>query len=124
MLGSKSWDYKKLSLSLNGRINLMYYFFWGILTIFWIKDIYPIASGLIEKIPSSIGIPLTYICLVVIIIDVIISALSVYRMSMRLSGKEQAHKVSNFINRKYPDERLKKIYPNMQFVRKNKVDFT
>lgn len=116
VLGSKSWDYKMLPLSLHGRVNLLYCFFWGFLTVFWIKDIYPVASDLVEKIPNNIGIPLTYACLVFIILNGFISAMAIYRMSMRLSGKAKPHKFWNFIDKKYPDERMRKVYPNMKFI--------
>lgn len=116
-LGSISWDYKRLPLSLNGRINLLYCLFWGFLAIFWVKDLYPYVSKLVEMIPNNIGVPLTYVLLLFMIINSIISALAVYRMSTRKIKCSQSA-FWNYIDKKYPDDKMTKIYPNMQFVSK------
>ena len=116
-LGSISWNYQRLPFSLNGRINLLYCFFWGLLAIFWIKDLYPYVSALVERIPNNIGVPLTYALLFFMVLNSLISALAVYRMSIRKT-KHRTNAFWDYIDNKYPDEKMEKIYPNMQFVRK------
>lgn len=113
--GTISWDYRNFPLNLNGRINLLYCFFWGILALLWVRDTYPHLSGLIEKIPNEVGIPLTWIGVVFFIINSIHSALVVYRMNERKSGIYQTSRFWEFIDRHYPDEKVRKIYPNMKF---------
>ena len=115
VVGTVSWDYRKFPLNLNGRINLLYCFFWGILALLWVRDTYPHLSGLIEKIPNEVGIPLTWIGVVFFIINSIHSALVVYRMNERKSGIYQTSRFWEFIDRHYPDEKVRKIYPNMKF---------
>ena len=39
--GTIFWDYSKIPFNINGRINLLYCFFWGFATIIFIKLIYP-----------------------------------------------------------------------------------
>lgn len=114
-LGSVSWDYKDFPLNLNGRINLLYCFFWGLLALLWVKDFYPRLSALIEMIPNEYGITLTWICLIFIIFDSIISACAVYRMSRRLENVKPKNKFWEYIDNYYPDDKLRKIYPNMEF---------
>lgn len=92
-------------------------FFWGLLAIFWIKDLYPYVSAIVERIPNNIGVPLTYALLLFMILNSLISALAVYRMSIRRT-KHETNVFWNYIDNKYPDEKMKKIYPNMQFVSK------
>lgn len=114
-LGSVSWDYKNFPLNIHGRINLLYCIFWGLLALLWNKDVYPRISGLIESIPNEIGIALTWICFVFIIVDAVISAFAVYRTSERLKGVEASNGFWKLIDRRFPDERVRKIYPNMKF---------
>ena len=55
VFGSVAWDYSNMPFNLNGRICLLYSVFWGILGIFWIKDIYPRMAKWILKIPNKMG---------------------------------------------------------------------
>lgn len=114
-VGTVSWDYRDFPLNLNGRINLIYCFFWGILALFWGKELYPGMSGMIESIPVSVGIPLTWFGVVFFIIDTIHSALVVYRMNERQGKKCSENRFWYFYDRCYPDEKVRKIYPNMKF---------
>ena len=113
--GTISWDYRNFPLNLNGRINLLYCFFWGILALLWVKDSFPRLEWLIERIPDAVGIPLTWFGVVFFIIDSIHSALVVYRMNERQSGNAETNRFWNFFDRHYPDAKVRKIYPNMKF---------
>ena len=115
--GSVSWDYKDFPLNINGRINFLYCIFWGILALLWNKDLYPKMSTLIEMIPNKIGIALTWICFVFIVLDSLISAVAVYRMSERTEGKPPRNSFWNYIDKRYPDEKVRRVYPNMRFKR-------
>ena len=64
---------------------------------------------------NEIGITLTWISLIFIILDSIISACAVYRMSRRLGGIEPSNSFWKYIDRHYPDERVNNVYPNMKF---------
>ena len=115
IVGTVSWDYRDFPLNLNGRIHLLYCFFWGILALLWVKDLFPRLTWLIEQIPNEIGIPLTWFGVVFFIIDSIHSALVVYRMNERQGGNAETNRFWNFFDRHYPDEKVRKIYPNMKF---------
>ncbi len=53
VFGTLSWNYGNFPLSVNGRINLFYSVFWGLLALLWIKEIFPRLSKLIGKIPPK-----------------------------------------------------------------------
>ena len=116
LFGTVSWQYDKMPFNLNGRINLLYSLFWGALALLWVKGIFPLMCKLISKIPNAIGKPLTWVLLVFMIFDSAISGLAVARMSTRREGVPAATAVEEFLDRHYPDERLRKIYPNMVYV--------
>ncbi len=80
------------------------------------KMLFPALSGLIEKIPGKIGKPLTWILLVFMILNSLISGMAVARMSARYHEIPPRNSVEVFLDQHYPDELLKKVYPNMMFV--------
>ena len=41
MVETVFWDYSKFKFNLGGRINLLYYFFWGIAAVMWMRYGYP-----------------------------------------------------------------------------------
>lgn len=117
LFGSVSWDYSNIPLNINGRVCLLYSVFWGFLGILWIKSIYPRMSVWILKIPNKIGKILVWVLLVFMIFNSVVSALAVYRWSERIGGKEASNKVEILLDDRFPDERMQRIYPNMEFLK-------
>ena len=113
--GSTSWDYSNIPYNLNGRICLLYSIFWGILGIFWIKTIYPYMATWILKIPNKIGRPLTKILLVFMIFNSFMSAATVFRWYERMEQKPDDNIFETYLDNHYPDERMEKIYANLEF---------
>lgn len=120
MTGTVSWEYQQLPFNLGGRTSLMYSFFWGILGVLWIKEIYPKMSKLIEKIPNKIGVYLTWILTVFMVLNMGISVVAVNRWNQRLEGIEGKGSFDHFLDEVYPDDYLKEVYPNMVHVGKLK----
>lgn len=114
--GSTSWDYSRLPFNLHGRVNLLYSLFWGILAIIWVKEIYPCFSAALLLMPNDIGIPLTWVLLVFLAIDCVLSALAVARWRGRIMGLAAANGVEYFIDQHFSDARMKKTYTNMVFL--------
>ena len=116
LFGTVSWQYDEMPFNLNGRINLLYSIFWGVLALLWVKGIYPWMCRLVNRIPNKIGKPLTWVLLVFMILNSAISGLAVARMSARYAGEPATNALEQFLDDHYPDERLQKIYPNMVYV--------
>lgn len=114
-LGTISWYYKELPLNLNGRINLLYCIFWGLLGLLWVKDLYPAILSLINMIPKNMENILLPCCFVFMIFNTVMSACVVYRMKKRMEKIPAPNRFWKYIDRHYPDERVKKVYPNMVF---------
>ena len=114
--GTVSWEYSDSPLNLNGRTNLQYAIFWGLLGMIFIKNTYPFLSRQIEKIPNKIGIVLTWVMVVFMTLNMLVSALAVRRWTNRVQGAPPANIVSEVLDTLYPDERLEKIYIHMQVV--------
>ena len=88
LFGSVSWEYSSKALSINGRTSVEYSVFWGILGVFFLKDIYPLFDRFMNLFSyESIKI-ITIIFLVFLIPDIIISSLAVRREVQRRRGKK------------------------------------
>ncbi len=113
--GSRSWDYSHLPFNINGRICLLYSFFWGLLGIFWIKKLYPICSKWILKIPNRVGKILTWIILAFFILDTAITGFAMIRWVERRKDIPAANAFDQFIDTHYSNERMERVFPNMVF---------
>jgi len=116
IFGTVSWDYSQYPFNLNGRICLLYSLFWGILSLVWLKHLFPLLTKYIEKIPNSFGKSLTFTLLIFMIFNVFMSSIVVERLVDRRNSIPASNSLEEYIDKKYTDERVKKIYPHMRFV--------
>lgn len=112
VFGTVFWDYSKIPFNLGGRVNLLYCFFWGIAALVWLKLVYPFLAGLIEKVPKKAGVWLSWIFVVFMTVNMAISGLALLRYSARAAGDTPDNAVERFLDERFPDERMDRIYPN------------
>jgi len=113
--GSRSWDYSAMPFNLNGRICLLYSLFWGVLGVFWIKDIYPRMSKWILKLPDRGGRLVTWALTIFMAVNCLVSGIAVLRWSERVQGIPAGNAMEEFFDVRFPDERMRGIYANMDF---------
>ena len=124
VFGTIFWDYSGYTFNLGGRINLLFCFFWGIAAVVWLKLIYPFLSRMIEKLPKRLGTVLCNIMIVFMIVNMIISSAALARYAERntentLQAQESSpgkQAVNRFLDSRFPDERMERIYPNAKIV--------
>ena len=109
--GKVFWDYSKLPFNLGGRINLLYCFFWGIAAVVWFKKLYPLLSGLIEKIPVKPGKVITWILTVFMCCNIIVSSIALIRYDQRAQGITAQNQIEKWVDTHFDDARMKHIYP-------------
>ena len=115
--GTIFWDYSHLPFNLGGRVNLLYCFFWGIAALVWIKGIYPRLSGLIERIPVRIGKIGTWVLVVFMAVNLLVTAMAMGRYTQRLSGETgEPNVVTEFLDDHFPNERMERLYPSAKQV--------
>ncbi len=120
VFGSVSWEYSEIPFSLlGGRTHLLYMLFWGILTIVYMKHIYPWLIRLIDRIPDKSRTFLTWFLSILLVLNMGISALAVGRWAQRLDGVQASNQFETWLDQTYPDQRLEKIYANMVFTNKD-----
>lgn len=112
VFGKVFWDYSKIPFNLGGRINLLYCFFWGIAAVIWIKNLYPLFSGWIEKIPVLWGYVMTWILIAFMAVNIAVSSMALIRYDRRAEGRSPRNAVEQLIDERFNDTRMEKIYPN------------
>lgn len=110
------WDYSHLPLNLNGRINLVFCLFWGVVAVFWVRLVYPALCRLIASIPRRAGRRLAVLMAVFLTFSTLLSASALYRMDQRRAGVPAGSAVDVFLDEAFPDARLQARYPNMGFL--------
>lgn len=112
VFGKIFWDYSSYPLNLGGRINLLYCFFWGIAAVVWMKFLYPKISGLIEKVPIKPGKIITWVFIVFMSANMIVSSLALLRSTERANGVPATATWQQVMDEHYDDATLHRIYPN------------
>ena len=112
LFGKIFWDYSKYRFNLGGRINLLFCVFWGLAAIIWFKLLYPAISKLIERIPVKTGKIVTWIIVVFMVCNMAVSSLALVRYDQREKGVPAAASWQVWMDEKYGDERMERIYPN------------
>lgn len=113
VFGTVFWDYSHMPFNIGGRTNLLYMVFWGILSVVWIKLIYPKMSSAIEKVPPLAGKIITWILVAFMICNALISAMAMLRYTERQDGIPADNVVEEFLDANYKDELIEKVWPNM-----------
>ena len=112
VFGTVFWDYSDIPFNLGGRINLLYCFFWGIAAVVWLKKLYPLFSKWIEKIPLKQGPIITWILIIFMLANILVSTLALTRYNQRAHNEPAANAIEQLIDERFPDSRMEKIYPN------------
>ena len=112
IFGTVFWDYSWMPFNLGGRINLLYCFFWGFAAVIWLKRLYPLLSGLIEKIPLKPGKAITWILVVFMFVNVAVSCGALIRYDERSEHIAAENEMEEWLDSHFDDARMEKIYPN------------
>lgn len=113
LFGVRFWDYSDLPFNVDGRINLLFCFFWGLIAVIWVQNIYPFLSHKIEQIPVKYGKQLTWILVVLMTYDVAISGLALIRAYQRHMNIPAQSFIGEYLDDTYPDNYISKRYQNI-----------
>ena len=108
--GFISWDYSYLKFNLDGRTSLKHSLYWGILGIVY----YIVGVPNIQKINKIASVKkfkiITTVCVILMTLDIGISALAVHRQYERRENVEANSFIDRILDSKYTDEYLSQIY--------------
>ncbi len=114
--GTVSWDYSNFPMNIHGRVCLLYSVFWGVLGILWNEHMIPRFAAAAELLPLRWHSVLSWGFFGIFLVDAGLSAVAVARMCERSRGIPGKDAVRRYFDRRYPDEKLRKIYANMKFI--------
>ena len=113
VFGCVFWDYSNIPFNINGRVNLLYCFFWGIASLIWIKICYPWMSHLIEKLPMIYGRILTWLFILFFFFNISITFAALYQMKTRNDDVEPKTWAGRYVETHFSDEWLNERYLNL-----------
>lgn len=113
VFGKVFWDYSYMPLNIGGRTNVLFMFFWGVLSVVWVKMLYPPMSGWIEKIPPLTGQILTWVLVTAMSLNAGLSMMAMLRYNVRQTDPVPYSQYDEFLDNQYPDELIEKRWENM-----------
>ena len=113
VFGTVFWDYSHMPLNIGGRTNVLFCFFWGLLAVVWIKAIYPAMSRAIEAAPALAGKALTWVVVLFMVCNAVVTSAAMLRYDTRASQPEPANAFEAFLDRRYDDGFMEYRWPNM-----------
>lgn len=115
MTGTVSWNYDTSALSIGGRTSVEYCIFWGILGVFFIKEVYPLFNNIIKYFSNKTIKVTTIIFIVLMVPNIVLSTLAIRREVSRRNNLPAITSIDKFLDNYYPNSYLKKVFPNMIF---------
>ena len=115
--GTISWDYSDMKFNLHGRVNLVYLIGFGLFGLLWFM-IYPDFLNILHKIftNNNLFMVISFVMMFFMIYNMFISLVAMIRQKRRRDGYLAKNKFEVWLDNKYPDKFLKKIYANSMFV--------
>lgn len=116
IFGTISWDYSNWILNINGRTTLIHCTYWGIAGILYISYIEPILPKL-EALTRKNGTKILAGGMAILMFfNITISSLAAIRQKYRNENIEPQNKLEEFLDEKYPDEYMDKVFANKKQV--------
>lgn len=101
---------------LNGRVDMLFCIIGGVLVMFWIKDIYPVFSSIIERVPTVMRNIVSIIVVLLMAANLVISAMALRRMGERYMNLAPQSPLDIFLDLQYSNEFLEARLPNIRSV--------
>ncbi len=110
--GTISWDYQKNFMNFDGRTCLRMMVVWGVIGFVFVRYCYPFLSKLADKVNEKYYLPVGIFLTVLLVLDMLLSSLAVFRERMRFEGKEPVTFLGEWLDKTYPSSYLDEIYPH------------
>jgi uncharacterized membrane protein len=102
-----------MPFNIGGRTNFLYMGFWGILSVGWMKLIYPKISYFVERFPVLQGKIITWVFVTFMICNALLSVVAMVRYTQRLEDIRAENAMEVFLDANYEDALIEKVWPNM-----------
>jgi len=113
VFGYTSWDYGDSKFALLGRANLIYAIGWALFGLLMIKVIYPWFCRFLSRFPRKPGRIITWIVLVFMVFNAVVSAAAVYRYQQRQENIPATNVIQIQLDQHFPDAFLEKRFARL-----------
>lgn len=114
--GTISWDYSNAITNIDGRTTLIYAIGWGILGVIYVRWLYPFVSKVIESVPKKIGVTVTWILIIFMIFNIMVTVCASVRQYERKKGEPAKNSIDEFYDKYFPDQKLDSTFENRKEV--------
>lgn len=114
--GTRSWNYYHLPFNLDGRICLRMSLVWGVTGVVFLRLFAAKLINFMHKFKSRTILNIGFVIFVFMICDFTVSIFVTVRYSERHYNLPADSSFEQLIDECFPDERMRKIYYNMEFV--------
>ena len=115
VFGTVAWHYDENILNFQGRVSYRSALLWAVSGVVIVYFLYPFMCKLLKKIPRRNALMITWIVFLVITADSFVTVTALKRYSDRYFEIPSNSKLDVFLDKKYPDPYMKKVYPDLKF---------
>ncbi len=116
ILGTVSWHYELIP-GPTARTDLRMMAMFGVIGVLFMVYVYPLIAERLYYMPKFSGKFITLLLLSLLVFDMLISGLAVHRLRERQIGVPASTRMEQFFDDRFPDEAMKRYYPNMHLDR-------
>ena len=113
VFGTVFWDYSYMPLNIGGRTNVLFCIFWGILSVIWVKMLYPPMDRGIEKLPPLLGKIATWIIVVAMLSNSLLTGGAMLRYNERQTNPDPDNVIERLLDERFDDAWVENRWPNM-----------
>lgn len=115
--GTISWNYSHHAINLGGRISLPMTILWGIIGMALMYIILPMLLGMFNRTQLCSRKTLCRVTAVFMAVNLLATSVALLRWQERVVHDTPAsNAIEAFLDRRWPDERMRERFPNMTFV--------
>lgn len=114
VFGTVFWDYSDMPLNIGGRTNVMFCIFWGLLSVVWVKILYPPMEKGIEQIPPLTGKIITWAIVILMVCNGLLTSAAMIRYTGRQMQPQPQNVIEQFLDERYDDAWMENRWPNMK----------
>ncbi|MPN18310.1 hypothetical protein SDC9_165670 [bioreactor metagenome] len=118
LFGTLFWDYRHFPLQLDGRVNLLFTLFWGVLGGILLKVVYPPFCHFIAGLHRGGRSLVTWVLIFLMAANVTLSAFAFtrQRQRQRQEAVSAASPLEVFLDQTYPDQWMRETFPGMRLL--------
>lgn len=114
--GTYSWNYSGHAVNFAGKLSLQMSVIWGILGLVFMKYMFPHITKMLSHMREGKWHVLCIMLSIFMVINMAATCAVVYRWTRRVRGEAASNAVERFVDKKWNNETMESVFPNMKFV--------